>query len=66
MPRLSQFIRELTDDVELTAASQHGLGWAERGIHVESMLAEFRALRATVISLWSEQQETDRGLRSEE
>lgn len=36
----------------MTAASEHGLGRAESGFSVESMLAEFRALRASVIRLW--------------
>ncbi|HZI40179.1 MAG TPA: sensor histidine kinase [Gemmatimonadaceae bacterium] len=43
-------------DAETTAASQHGLGRAESGFSVESMIAEFRALRASVISLWRERQ----------
>jgi signal transduction histidine kinase len=41
---------------EASAASQHGLGRAEQGYDVESMLAEFRALRASVIALWRERQ----------
>jgi len=43
------------DDVDSTAASQHGLGRAESGFGVNHMIAEFRALRASVISLWRKQ-----------
>ena len=39
-----------------TAASKHGYGRAEKGFHVETMVAEFRALRASVIRLWRERQ----------
>ncbi len=35
-----------------TAASEHGAALASRGFDVESLVAEFRALRATVISMW--------------
>jgi signal transduction histidine kinase len=38
------------------AAQGHGAGRAERGFSVAEMVAEFRALRATVIRLWTEQQ----------
>ena len=48
--------REKPVDEEMSAASLHGLGRAESGFSVESMFAEFRALRATVISLWRAQQ----------
>ncbi len=41
---------------EKTAASRHGLGRAESGFSAESMVAEFRALRASVISLWRKEQ----------
>jgi signal transduction histidine kinase len=37
-------------------AQQHGEGRAERGFTVAEMVAEFRALRATVMRLWAEQQ----------
>ena len=40
----------------LTPASQHGLGRALGGVGVEATVAEFRALRASVIGLWMEQQ----------
>jgi len=43
-------------DGELSAASKHGLGRAESGFSIESMFAEFRALRSSVISLWREHQ----------
>jgi signal transduction histidine kinase len=36
-----------------TAAQEHGAGRAEHGFHVGQMVAEFRALRASVIRLWS-------------
>lgn len=48
--------RDSTRNADTTAASNHGLGRAESGFTVESMLAEFRALRSSVISLWREQQ----------
>lgn len=38
-----------------TAAQEHGAGRAESGFTVEQMVAEFRALRATVIRLWMKQ-----------
>ena len=39
-------------DAATTAASLHGIGRAASGFSVDSMLAEFRALRASVIDLW--------------
>lgn len=39
-----------------TAASEHGLGRADSGFSVEQMVAEFRALRASVVRLWTDQQ----------
>jgi signal transduction histidine kinase len=36
-----------------TAAEEHGAGRAESGFTVEQMVAEFRALRASVIRLWT-------------
>ena len=44
-------------ETDVTAASRHGVGRAASGFSVESMLAEFRALRASVISLWRQQQQ---------
>lgn len=41
---------------EAAAAQGHGAARAERGFTVGEMVAEFRALRATVIGLWTEQQ----------
>ncbi len=52
----SQGGRDPAAEAELSAASKHGLGRAESGFSVEHMLAEFRALRASVISLWREEQ----------
>ncbi len=36
-----------------TAAEEHGAGRAESGFSVDQMVAEFRALRASVIRLWT-------------
>lgn len=36
-----------------TAAEEHGAGRAESGFTVEQMVSEYRALRASVIRLWS-------------
>jgi signal transduction histidine kinase len=40
-----------------TAAEEHGAGRAESGFTVEQMVAEFRALRASVIRLWVKEQQ---------
>lgn len=45
--------RVKTTTVKATAAQEHGTGRAESGFSVEQMVAEFRALRASVIRLWS-------------
>jgi signal transduction histidine kinase len=37
----------------VTAAGEHGAGRAESGFTVEQMVAEYRALRASVIRLWT-------------
>jgi signal transduction histidine kinase len=39
-----------------TAAEEHGSGRAESGFTVEQMVAEYRALRASVIRLWTQEQ----------
>lgn len=39
-----------------TAAQEHGADRAESGFSVEQMVAEFRALRASVIRLWTKSQ----------
>ena len=39
-----------------TAAEQHGAGRAQSGFTVVQMVAEYRALRASVIRLWTRQQ----------
>ena len=39
-----------------TAAQAHGAGRAKSGFTVEQMVSEFRALRASVIRLWTEKQ----------
>ena len=41
-----------------TAAGEHGSGRAVSGFTVEAMVSEFRALRASVIRLWTAQQDT--------
>ena len=38
---------------ERTAAEKHGTGRAESGFTLDQMVAEYRALRATVIRLWT-------------
>lgn len=38
---------------ETTAAEEHGAGRAESGFTVEQMVAEYRALRASVLRLWT-------------
>jgi hypothetical protein len=40
-------------DGTTTAAEEHGAGRAESGFTVEQMVSEFRALRASVIRLWT-------------
>jgi len=39
-----------------TAAEEHGAGRAESGFTVEQMVAEYRALRASVLRLWTREQ----------
>ena len=41
---------------QATAAEHHGAGRAESGFSVEQMIAEYRALRASVIRLWTKSQ----------
>jgi len=43
------------DPEAVTAAEHHGAGRAESGFTVEQMVAEYRALRASVIRLWTAQ-----------
>jgi signal transduction histidine kinase len=43
-----------------TAAQEHGAGRAESGFTVGQMVAEFRALRASVMRLWSHTQQNAR------
>jgi len=43
-----------------TAAQEHGAGRAESGFTVGQMVAEFRALRASVMQLWSHTQQSAR------
>jgi signal transduction histidine kinase len=44
------------DPAERTAAEEHGSGRAESGFTVEQMISEYRALRASVIRLWTKVQ----------
>src|SRR5687768_3683168 len=44
------------DPTERTAAEEHGSGRAESGFTVEQMISEYRALRASVIRLWTKVQ----------
>lgn len=44
------------DPNEKTAAEEHGSGRAESGFTVEQMISEYRALRASVIRLWTKVQ----------
>lgn len=45
-----------TGKAERTAAEKHGTGRAESGFTMDQMVAEYRALRASVIRLWSKEQ----------
>ena len=49
---------EATDGGDDTAAERHGSDRAESGFSVEQMVSEFRALRASVIRLWTREQGT--------
>jgi signal transduction histidine kinase len=42
-------------DAELTAAEEHGAGRADSGFTMVQMVAEYRALRASVLKLWTRQ-----------
>jgi signal transduction histidine kinase len=42
-----------TAEAGITAAEEHGAGRAESGFTVEQMVAEYRALRASVLRLWT-------------
>lgn len=47
---------DTTEDSVDTAAQEHGAGRAVSGFTIEQMVAEFRALRASVLRLWSKGQ----------
>jgi signal transduction histidine kinase len=51
----SRGMARAADPEAVTAAEQHGAGRAESGFTVEQMVAEYRALRASVIRLWTRQ-----------
>lgn len=44
------------DPDDMTAAEEHGAGRAESGFTVQQMVAEYRALRASVLRMWMKQQ----------
>jgi signal transduction histidine kinase len=44
------------DTSKRTAAEKHGTGRAESGFTIDEMVAEYRALRASVIRLWTQEQ----------
>ncbi|HUF51606.1 MAG TPA: histidine kinase dimerization/phospho-acceptor domain-containing protein [Longimicrobiales bacterium] len=46
-------LSDAEEDATVTAAQEHGAGRAVSGFSVEEMVAEFRALRASVIRLWT-------------
>jgi signal transduction histidine kinase len=46
---------------QATAAGEHGAARAESGFTIAQMVAEFRALRATVIKLWTKEKSELRG-----
>ena len=46
----------IAEDAERTAAEKHGTGRAESGFTLDQMVAEYRALRASVIRLWTKEQ----------
>ncbi|MDB4949618.1 MAG: ATP-binding region ATPase domain protein [Gemmatimonadetes bacterium] len=47
---------EPLDPESATAAEEHGAGRAESGFTVEQMISEYRALRASVVRLWTKGQ----------
>jgi signal transduction histidine kinase len=47
---------EPPDSGAATAAEEHGAGRAESGFSVEQMISEYRALRASVVRLWTKAQ----------
>src|SRR5688500_8031723 len=49
---------DAVENAVLTSAQEHGAGRAESGFTVGEMVAEFRALRASVMRLWSHTQQT--------
>jgi signal transduction histidine kinase len=44
------------DSNKRTAAEKHGTGRAESGFTIDEMVAEYRALRASVVRLWTKEQ----------
>jgi signal transduction histidine kinase len=52
----SKGIEPAANTVEKTAAEKHGAGRAESGFTTDQMVSEYRALRASVIRLWTKEQ----------
>lgn len=51
-------LEDAAHDATRSAAAEHGSGRAASGFTVVQMVAEFRALRASVVRLWTAQQRT--------
>lgn len=51
-------LEDVAEGAKRSAAAEHGSGRAARGFTVVQMVAEFRALRASVVRLWTAQRQT--------
>ena len=49
----SKGLAPVAEDADMTAAEEHGAGRAESGFTMVQMVAEYRALRASVLKLWT-------------
>ncbi len=49
----SKGLAPATFELEMTAAGEHGAGRAKSGFTIVQMVAEYRALRASVLKLWT-------------
>ena len=54
--RTARRLSDVQPEGEPTAATEYGLARAQGGFSVESTFSEFRALRASVVTLWLKQQ----------
>ena len=54
----SKGLEDVPEGVKRSAAAEHGSGRAASGFTVVQMVAEFRALRASVVRLWTAQRQT--------